>query len=656
MHSPANGISSYRRDIDGLRAVAVLPVVFYHAGTGFTGGYVGVDVFFVISGFLITRLLARDLEDGRFSLLEFWHRRVRRIFPALFVMVLLTLIAGGFLMIPADYKELGQSALAQSLLAANFFFWDDTGYFARAAESKPLLHTWSLAVEEQFYVLFPLVLAWLWRGGRVRVRRMLGVALLVSLAASLPGPAWFPTTAFYLLPTRAWELLLGAILVFMPEPKKAVAAFSGPAGLIMILASVFLYTVNTPFPGIAAVLPCVGAALVIWSGSAMQTWAHRLLSWRPVVFIGLISYSLYLWHWPVLVYSRKFLLGEPSPAFIAVQIGLSLLLAVLSWRFVETPFREKRWLPDRPRMLRFGIVCTVISALLGAALSATKGLRARLPAAVRQLTENPPGMNYDPNIEVSLADLQADRVPVIGDRAAAGEPAFVLWGDSHAMAAHPVLDVLGRDHRQKGVAITRRGTTPLLGTWRPAEGKAALEFHQAALDYIRRHRVPVVVLVSYWANYTEGSATGSSEFFITDDETLPLNAETGLAVLERGLQRTLQALRESGVRQIAILRQVPEQPIHVKDVLAARMLAGLSIEHLGASRESYRKRQQRVDATLARILAPDVRILDPESRLFGPDDRTILIHNGRVTFEDEGHVSVEGALLMKPVFEPVFAP
>ena len=190
MHSPANGISSYRRDIDGLRAVAVLPVVFYHAGTGFTGGYVGVDVFFVISGFLITRLLARDLEDGRFSLLEFWHRRVRRIFPALFVMVLLTLIAGGFLMIPADYKELGQSALAQSLLAANFFFWDDTGYFARAAESKPLLHTWSLAVEEQFYVLFPLVLAWLWCGGRMRVRRVLGVALLVSLAASLPGPAW----------------------------------------------------------------------------------------------------------------------------------------------------------------------------------------------------------------------------------------------------------------------------------------------------------------------------------------------------------------------------------------------------------------------------------------------------------------------------------
>lgn len=656
MKSQANGHSSYRRDIDGLRAVAVLPVVLYHAGVGFKGGYVGVDVFFVISGFLITRLLARDLDGGRFSLIEFWHRRVRRIFPALFVMVLATLIAGGFLMIPADYKELGQSALAQSLLGANFFFWDDTGYFARAAESKPLLHTWSLAVEEQFYVLFPLVLAWLWRGGRARVRRMLGVALLVSFAASLPGPAWFPTTAFYLLPTRAWELLLGAILVFLPEPKKTFAAFSGPAGLIMILASVFLYTVNTPFPGIAAALPCLGAALVIWSGSAMQTWAHRMLCWRPVVFIGLISYSLYLWHWPVLVYSRKFLLGEPSPAFIAWQIGLSLVLAVLSWRFIETPFREKRWLPARASMLRFGIVCTLVSALLGAVLSATKGLRARLPAAVRQLTENPPGMDYNPNIEVSLADLQADRVPLIGDHEAAGDPAFVLWGDSHAMAAHPVLDVLGRERHQKGVAITRRGTAPLLGTWRPAEGKSALEFHQAALDYIRRHRVPTVVLVSYWANYTEGSATGSSEFFITDDETLPLNAETGLAVLERGLQRTLQALRESGVRQISILRQVPEQPIHVKDVLAARMLAGLSIEHLGATRENYHKRQQRVDAILARNAAPDVLVLDPETRLLGPDDRTILIHNGRVTFEDEGHVSVEGALMMKPVFEPVFAP
>ena len=656
MKSQANSPGSHRRDIDGLRAVAVLPVLFYHAGAGFTGGYVGVDVFFVISGFLITRLLMRDLDDGRFSLLEFWHRRVRRIFPALFVMVLLTLIAGGFLMIPADYKELGQSAIAQSLLAANFFFWDDTGYFARAAESKPLLHTWSLAVEEQFYVFFPLVLAWLWRGGQARVRRMLGVALLVSFAASLPGPAWFPTTAFYLLPTRAWELLLGAMLVFMPEPKKAVARFGGPAGLIMILASVFLYTVNTPFPGIAAALPCAGAALVIWSGSAMQTWAHRVLCWRPMVFIGLISYSLYLWHWPVLVYSRKFLLGEASTAFIALQIGLSFVLAVLSWRFVETPFREKRWLPARVSMLRFGIVCTVVSALLGAVLSATKGLRVRLPVAVRQLTENPSGMDYNPNIEVSLADLQADRVPVIGDREAAGEPAFVLWGDSHAMAAHPALDVLGRERHQKGVAITRRGTAPLLGTWRPAEGKDALEFHEAVLDYIRRHRVPVVVLVSYWATYSEGAATGPSEFFITDDETLPLNAETGLAVLERGLQRTIQALRACGVRRIAILRQVPEQPIHVKDVLSARMLAGLSIEHLGATRESYRKRQHRVNAILDRMRATDVSLLDPEDAMFGQDEHTILIHNARVTFEDEGHVSVEGALMMKPVFEPIFAP
>jgi hypothetical protein len=224
------------------------------------------------------------------------------------------------------------------------------------------------------------------------------------------------------------------------------------------------------------------------------------------------------------------------------------------------------------------------------------------------------------------------------------------------MAAHPVLDVLGRERHQKGVAITRRGTAPLLGTWRPAEGKAALEFHEAALDYIRRHHVPSVVLISYWANYTEGSATGSSEFFITDDETLMLNAETGLAVLERGLQRTIQALRESGVRQISILRQVPEQPIHVKDVLAARMLAGLSIDHLGATRESYRKRQHRVDAILARIRAPEVRILDPEQAMFGSNERTILIQNNRVTFEDEGHVSVEGALLMKPVFEPVFVP
>jgi peptidoglycan/LPS O-acetylase OafA/YrhL len=635
--------------------VAVLPVVLYHAGVGCTGGYVGVDVFFVISGFLITRLLARDLEEGRFSLLEFWHRRVRRIFPAAFVMVMLTLLAGGFLMLTADYKELGQSALAQSFIGANFFFWDDTGYFATAADSKPLLHTWSLAVEEQFYLLFPLLLAALWRRGMNKVRCVLMTLLVLSLVASLFGPAYFPTTAFYLLPTRAWELLLGAVLVFIPGAKRPLRAATAATGLGMVFGAVFIYTAQTPFPGMAAVLPCLGAALIIWSGVTGPSWVHRMLCWRPLVFVGLISYSLYLWHWPVLVLvlSRKFLIAAPTSLFVTGQIAAAFVLAVLSWRFVETPFRTKGWLPQRRSMLRFGVACTLITAVSGAILSATKGLPARLPAAVRQLTADPPGLEYDPNIATTTEAIRADHVPVIGD-VAAPAPTFLLWGDSHALASHPVFDVLAKEKGLRGYVIGRTGTTPLLGTWRRAVGQEALAFHAASLDFIRLKKLKTVFLVSYWALYTEGHPNRSSEWFITDDEKLPDNSEAAFAVFEHGLTRTVAALRDCGVEKICLLRQVPEQPIHVADVLTARMLTGQSVEHLGATLAAYRERQRRVDRVLDAMRAADVLVLDPAPLLMDAESRTILIHDDRATFEDEGHLSVEGSMLLKPLLAPYF--
>ncbi|MEZ5385704.1 MAG: SGNH hydrolase domain-containing protein [Prosthecobacter sp.] len=366
-------------------------------------------------------------------------------------------------------------------------------------------------------------------------------------------------------------------------------------------------------------------------------------------------HTLYLWHWPILVFSQKFI-AESVVFFVGSQIGVSPCLAVLSWRFVEVPLREKRWLSERRSMLRTSIICMATLILCGGILSATKGLRKRLPEAVRQLTENPPDMDYNPNIEVSLNDLKADRVPIIGSSELPGEPTFVLWGDSHAMALHPVLDVLGRQHHKKGAVISRRGTAPLVGTWRPAEGRQAFEFHQAALDYIRRHQVRTVLLVSFWAVYTEGAASGHTEYSITDDDKLPMNAEACLAVLERGIVRTIEALRGCGVRRIGILRQVPQQPIHVKDVLTARMLAGLSVEHLGAELGVYEKSQQRLDVIFAGVASDDVSVLDPESYLFGPDGRTILVHRGRVTFEDQGHLSVEGALLLRPLFESYFTP
>lgn len=297
----------YRPDVDGLRAGAVLAVILFHAGLGFSGGYIGVDVFFVISGFLITSLIVSDLQEGKFRLANFWERRARRIIPALAVVVLGTLIAGWFLLLPREYAALGKSAACQSVFGANFYFYRTTlgGYFAGVADEMPLLHTWSLAVEEQFYLIVPLTFAAVFRFPRLRTRRVLlalfGAGILVSFLASLYGVAHYRIAAFYLLPTRAWELLVGSALAIFPltwmtkhRPTREILSFVGLAG---ILVPCWFYTGKTPFPGLAALPPCLGTALIIWSNSPLghatvPTSLSRLLATRPVVFVGLISSSI----------------------------------------------------------------------------------------------------------------------------------------------------------------------------------------------------------------------------------------------------------------------------------------------------------------------------------------------------------------------------
>jgi peptidoglycan/LPS O-acetylase OafA/YrhL len=284
--------AGYRPDVDGLRALAVLTVILCHAGLGCPGGFVGVDVFFVISGFLITSLLSREISEGQFSLVAFWERRIRRIFPTIFVVVLATLIAGWFLYLPEDFLTLGKSALAQTVLLANVFFFRKTGYFEDAADTHPLLHTWSLAVEEQFYLLFPLLLFFLTRCGRKSLVGGIAFLGVGSFALSVVGSYSHPAATFYLLPSRAWELMMGALLAVLPDgrkPTRWLNEAAGLAGLGLILFSVFTYTSLTRFPGVAALPPCLGAALIIFSGRSKITLVGRGLVWRPLVFIGLIS-------------------------------------------------------------------------------------------------------------------------------------------------------------------------------------------------------------------------------------------------------------------------------------------------------------------------------------------------------------------------------
>ena len=331
----------YRAEIDGLRALAVVPVILFHAGFElFSGGFVGVDVFFVISGYLITTILVEDIENQRFSIVNFYERRARRILPALFFVMLCCLPLAWMLLLPNQMKDFAQSLVAVSLFASNILFWRESDYFSAAAEDKPLLHTWSLAVEEQYYILFPVFLFLAWRFGKNRVFWMVVVFAAISLALSEWGWRNRPVANFYLAPTRAWELLAGSIAAFIVQ-KRGVEKNNTLAllGLVAIIFSIFAYDESTPFPSVYALVPVLGVVLLVLYADK-DTYAAKLLSTKLFVGVGLISYSAYLWHQPLFAFARVRSLGESSTAELIFLSIITIVLAYFSWRFIERPFRS----------------------------------------------------------------------------------------------------------------------------------------------------------------------------------------------------------------------------------------------------------------------------------------------------------------------------
>src|SRR5579862_3105289 len=359
----------YRREIDGLRALAVIPVMLFHAGfKTFSGGFVGVDVFFVISGYLITSIIVNDLQKDTFSLVNFYERRARRILPALFLVVAVCVPFAWIFLSREDLSAFSRSLAAVSVYLSNFFFWRDGGYFNTASELKPLLHTWSLAVEEQYYLLFPLFLILAWKFGRRWIVALLATIGLTSLLAAQWAAYHKPKACFFLLPTRAWELAIGALiaLYLAGDRKAAVSPKAGQSlsfvGLLLILISVFAFNGDTPFPSVYALLPTVGAALIILVGTA-NTWTGTLLGGRIPVGIGLISYSAYLWHQPMLAFARH-TVSQPSALLRSILCVIAFLLAFLSWRFVEQPFRQRKRF-SRAAIFRFSAIGSALLLSVG---------------------------------------------------------------------------------------------------------------------------------------------------------------------------------------------------------------------------------------------------------------------------------------------------
>jgi peptidoglycan/LPS O-acetylase OafA/YrhL len=375
----------YRREVDGLRAIAIVPVLFFHAGfEWWSGGYVGVDVFFVISGYLITSLIFAERKAGRFSIVSFYERRARRILPALFVVMLACVPPALIWMTPERLENFGQSLVAVSLFANNILLSITSGYFDLAADEKPLLHTWSLAVEEQYYVVFPVLLTACWSLGRRWLVSLIGAIALLSLGLSEWGWRNDPEANFYLVQYRAWELLLGVLVAFAHDSgwqtdlvRPGVRESLAFIGISLVVASVFLFDSQTPFPSLYGLVPTLGTALVLLAADE-RTWVARALSTRPFVAIGLISYSLYLWHQPLLAFARIMSDGVPPKSLMLSLLLVAAVLAVLSWKFVEMPWRNRKFMTRRAV---FGIAASVSTVCIAMGLVGhlTHGLANRMP-------------------------------------------------------------------------------------------------------------------------------------------------------------------------------------------------------------------------------------------------------------------------------------
>jgi peptidoglycan/LPS O-acetylase OafA/YrhL len=588
------------------------------------------------------------MRQGRFALGRFFERRARRILPALTVVTAATLAAGWFLLLPDEYAELGRSAAAQPVLATNVYFARTIDYFTSSAAHRPLLHTWSLSIEGQFYLAIPFLLLGLWRASRRRpALAPFAIALLVaaSFAWSVRGVARAEPAAFYLLPPRAWELLLGSLTALVPARALAARCMLREAigwlGLAMVVVPILAYDESTPFPGLAALPPCLGTALVLWSTATTPTTVGRVLSVRPLVLVGLLSYSLYLWHWPLLAFARVRALAPPSVAERAALLVVALLLATLSWRLVERPFRARR-VARTSRAFATWASAALAATLVG---GSTIGFTGGAPGRFAPQTLQPLAARQDRAFlrDVSLDEVQRGELVRFGSDDPDAAPELLVWGDSHAMAALPAFDALLKERGRAGIAATHVATAPLLGfvlerRTRTGLHGAAPRYADAVLRYVRERGVRDVVLIANWSGYRSDGDGPSA------------------ARLEEALVATVGAVVRSGARAWVLL-QIPAQPFDVPATLAwtfgsgvdPAAAAGAPDGSNGITGSSDPRVVQRIVAAGGRIVDPRPDFLDATGRRF------VLTVEGSPAYVDRHHLTATGARrLLLPLLRETF--
>lgn len=651
---------NYRSDIDGLRAFAVLIVILYHAKIpGVSGGFVGVDVFFVISGFLITTILAKQFSALRFSLLDFYARRAKRILPLLFTVLVCSSIAGFFLLLPPEFGLMAKSLSPIAGFFSNLYFlrakndyWEQT-----TLSSQPFVHTWSLAVEEQFYLVFPVLLlvGFLFFRSRLAPRSLRKLKIFItflfvgSLAFSIYSLGENPSSAFYILPSRAWELLMGSLLALIVVDNRGwrvptfISNLMGILGLVFILIPTTLYTETTLFPGINALLPCLGAAFIIFSGYQNEkSISRRLLSIKPLVFIGLLSYSLYLWHWPVFVFSKSpywIYWGWGNPPLL-IQLVLIFALSFITWKFVEGPFRHSK------RSKKFTLISAALAsagiALLGfflTLISSNQGpFRQYVPSPLKDLISAAPYVTWSTgNNEIDFVRNSGGRV--IGDSSA--EPSFMLVGESLAAMWGAGVDAYLKSEHKSALMMSGPHAALTGITRKIDKDDDCFVFNEARFQFFEKSKIRNVVLSNYWAAITPGYRLKDQP----QDERY---------VLVSALRATVKRLTKMGKR-VFIVAPLPESGFTNSYLVALESIKNQGKPVYGRdTKESYLKSITVVDfyESLSGLQSDEeFTVLDPAPILC--DQQGCMVANqGKSIFYDNAHLSDYGANFLAKIFEP----
>jgi len=641
----------YRPDVDGLRAIAVLLVVAYHAFPRWApGGFIGVDIFFVISGFLITRIIADQRDNRRFRFIDFYSRRARRILPVYVVMTAVVAVAAAVILLPRDLQMFGGALAASSLFLTNAWFANTVVYFEPASRNAPLLHLWSLAVEEQFYLVWPLLIAGLSLPWVRRLRPVLLLALAalsLILAEQLIGRG-ATRDAFYYLPGRAWEFLVGGVLALrvLPAPASRWSADAAVlAGLLLIAGGFLMLNDASAFPGLGAVAPCVGAALILWSGLGEPPAAAALLRAPPVVGLGRVSYSFYLWHWPPLVLAGLILQQPLPPLLSAGLVALALGIAILSWRFVEQP-----WRAAKGRWSHAGLAVLIAVVLVGAGAAAyvTHGLPGRIPPGlVLEDTDISPMrstcfLGWTPQIEPPTACVYGDL----------DAPAKVLvWGDSHADAITPGVLAWTQGKGLRVAQATRAGCPPLTGVAVLTDGlnrdPNCARFDSKVLARLASDpSITLVILSARWPLYMNAAPPMGGY-----DPPMSLISDGGTTGLAAALDHTLGAIEASGSKaRVLVIGPIPELPVSPPDCVAQASRFGLDLAHCQqAPNADTLARADPAIRAIQQVTArhPDVRVVLP-SRDLCSGGSCGAVEDGDILYFDSDHLSASGARRLVP--------